>query len=46
MGRRDKEGKGYLKIGYTEQEDEQDRIRQQFPTLMPDNPETLLVEQP
>ena len=38
-----REGKGILKIGYTEQEDEQDRIRQQFPTLMPDNPETLLV---
>ena len=30
MGRGTREGKGILKIGYTEQEDEQDRIRQQF----------------
>ena len=38
-----RDGKGILKIGYTEQEDEEDRIKQQFPTLMPDNPETLHV---
>ena len=30
-----RDGKGILKIGYTEQEDEEDRIKQQFPTLMP-----------
>ena len=39
----ERKGKGLLKIGYTEQEDEEDRIKQQFPTLMPDNPETLHV---
>ena len=38
-----KEGKGFLKVGYTTQEDSDDRILQQFPTLQPDNPETLLV---
>ena len=38
-----RKGKGLLCVGYTEQEDEQDRIKQQFPKLMPDNPETLIV---